>query len=274
MLVVDDNRVVLELTQHVVSRLGYPCRTAISAYEALDILAEDPAIGIVMADIDMPDLDGLDLAQDLKERFGESRPLVTIIYSEYLDYESTLIAIRSGVFDVLEKPASTRDIAAVLRRAQLAWRRQANSVTTDGTTHLATDMANPVPARTAKQTPIMSVSPDEQSPNDPATAIRELIARRRERSEVIPGPLLNDPAWDMVLDMALSKLEGKTLSVSSVCMATGAPFTTAIRWLKQMQADNLVRRWNDPQDRRRDLIELTDECFERVQNYVYKHFLK
>lgn len=273
-LVVDDNRVVLELTESIITRLGYPCRVATDAYEALDIVADDHSIGIVLADIEMPDLDGLDLMHELKARFSARRALVTIIHSAYLNYETAMLAMRLGVFDALEKPAATRDIAAVLRRAQATWRQQASAsrdMSKGDPAFIATDM-NGLGA--ISQLPASKAVLPAQCGTELAAILRDIILRRRMRNEVIPSHLLHDPAWDMVLDMMLSKLEGQALSVSSVCMATSVPFTTAIRWLKNMETDNLVRRWTDPQDRRRDLVELTDACFERAQAYFQKHYLQ
>lgn len=58
------------------------------------------------------------------------------------------------------------------------------------------------------------------------------------------------------------------MSVSSVCIAASVPMSTALRWVKQMTDANLLRRWTDPKDRRRDLIALTEPTADRMREYL------
>ena len=59
--------------------------------------------------------------------------------------------------------------------------------------------------------------------------IREMLRWRRRRDQLFAGDLFADPAWDMMLDLAAAGLEGVDVAVSSLCIASAVPATTALR---------------------------------------------
>ncbi|MFN5630531.1 MAG: winged helix DNA-binding protein [Sphingomonadales bacterium] len=90
--------------------------------------------------------------------------------------------------------------------------------------------------------------------------MRCLIRQRRKRASLFGADLFSDPAWDMLLDLAAARLENERVSVSSLCLASGAPQTTALRWIAMLQDAGLVARRADPLDGRRAYIELTEKA--------------
>ncbi|MFA7440844.1 MAG: hypothetical protein WCZ66_07710 [Sphingomonadaceae bacterium] len=93
-----------------------------------------------------------------------------------------------------------------------------------------------------------------------APRIRNHIKARRLREKFFPADLFADPAWDMLLDLAAARLEGRQVAVSSLCIAATVPTTTGLRWIKQMVDRGLFVRHSDPQDARRAFITLSDEA--------------
>ncbi|MBR0654141.1 winged helix DNA-binding protein [Plastoroseomonas arctica] len=83
-----------------------------------------------------------------------------------------------------------------------------------------------------------------------------LRARRRNSSV---GSFLEWPAWDMLLDLATVTAEGKHVSVSAICISSGAPQSTALRKLAALEAAGLVRRYLHGHDRRRVCLALTEK---------------
>jgi DNA-binding MarR family transcriptional regulator len=79
------------------------------------------------------------------------------------------------------------------------------------------------------------------------------------RRRFLDPELFGEPAWDILLDLYSANLAQKRVAVGSVCIASGVPATTAIRWLAAMEAKGLVRRRPDPSDRRRIFVELCPE---------------
>lgn len=106
-----------------------------------------------------------------------------------------------------------------------------------------------------------------------AARIRAHIKARRLRERFFEPELFADPAWDMLLDLAAARLEGRRVSVSSLCIAAAVPTTTALRWIKALVDRGLFERSSDPADARRAFIAMREDtaaameaCLEAVLN--------
>lgn len=97
--------------------------------------------------------------------------------------------------------------------------------------------------------------------------VRRIIRQRQLRGRFFDADLFADPAWDMLLDLSASRLEGKRVSVTSLCIAAGVPPTTALRWIGQMVEAGLFVRLNDGTDKRRAFIDLSEKAVEAVSRY-------
>lgn len=105
-----------------------------------------------------------------------------------------------------------------------------------------------------------SLPPDGLRP----AQVREIIRARRMRADFLPNDLFADPAWDMLLDLLAARLEGDRVSVSSLCIASAVPPTTALRWIRTLSEQGLVERHADPLDGRRIFIQLADHTAEAL----------
>lgn len=101
----------------------------------------------------------------------------------------------------------------------------------------------------------------------PASHIRDLIRRRQARAKFFEGELFADPAWDMLLDLTAAHIEKAQVSVTSLCIASGVPPTTALRWLRQMTEAGLFERVDDVCDKRRAFISLSDKALMAMASY-------
>ncbi|MFA7587802.1 MAG: MarR family transcriptional regulator [Novosphingobium sp.] len=99
---------------------------------------------------------------------------------------------------------------------------------------------------------------DERAALPDPRLVRRIIRQRQARARFFDGELFADPAWDMLLDLTAARAEQQRVSVTSLCIASGVPPTTALRWIGQMVEASLFRRVEDAQDRRRAFIALTD----------------
>lgn len=78
------------------------------------------------------------------------------------------------------------------------------------------------------------------------------------------------PAWDIMLDLYQAHLQGKRISVTSACIGGACPPTTGLRWLQALESSNLVAREPDPQDKRRQVVALTDGAVIKVEKALRK----
>lgn len=97
--------------------------------------------------------------------------------------------------------------------------------------------------------------------------VRKILRQRQLRSRFFEGELFADPAWDMLLDLTAARAEHKRVSVTSLCIASGVPPTTALRWITQMTNAGLFCRAEDATDRRRAFITLSDTATEAMARY-------
>jgi DNA-binding MarR family transcriptional regulator len=97
--------------------------------------------------------------------------------------------------------------------------------------------------------------------------VRRIIRQRQLRARFFDGDLFADPAWDMLLDLTAARAEHTRVSVTSLCIASGVPPTTALRWIGQMTEAGLLERVEDETDRRRAFIALTDKAADGMARY-------
>ena len=97
--------------------------------------------------------------------------------------------------------------------------------------------------------------------------VRRIIRQRQLRARFFDGDLFADPAWDMLLDLTAARAEHSRVSVTSLCIASGVPPTTALRWIGQMTDAGLLERIEDETDRRRAFITLTDKAADTMARY-------
>lgn len=97
--------------------------------------------------------------------------------------------------------------------------------------------------------------------------IRRIIRHRQLRNRHFDPQLFADPAWDMLLDLTAARAEHRRVSVTSLCIASGVPPTTALRWIGQMVDQGLFVRVGDQTDRRRAFIELSDRSTDAMARY-------
>ena len=100
--------------------------------------------------------------------------------------------------------------------------------------------------------------------------IRRVIRQRQLRGRFFDGELFADPAWDILLDLTAARAEHLRVSVTSLCIASGVPPTTALRWIGQMTDAGLLLRVDDEADRRRAFIALSDKSADAMARYFHE----
>jgi PAS domain S-box-containing protein len=113
-LVVEDEGTVLELIGKVIESLGYRAVTAVNGSEAFEVFKErKDEIGLVITDVVMPEMDGIQLSRMIKEM----KPSVKVIaLSGYAIKQSKEELLEAGVVEFISKPFTVHTLAEVISR--------------------------------------------------------------------------------------------------------------------------------------------------------------
>lgn len=112
-LIVDDEPAVLDFVRKALDRVGFDCRTAEDAGQALAVMNEQPA-DLVVSDIHMPGSDGAWLLSTLKQQWPD---VPVIMLSGDGEAETAMTCIRSGAADYLVKPIEVPQLVTAVRSA-------------------------------------------------------------------------------------------------------------------------------------------------------------
>src|SRR2546428_3020012 len=112
-LVVDDEEIMREILETLLTREGYEVRVASSGAEGLELARALP-FDAAIVDIMMPGLDGIATLDELR-RIDED--LNVIIITAYASVESAISAMKTGAFDYITKPFKNDEVIVVVRNA-------------------------------------------------------------------------------------------------------------------------------------------------------------
>jgi two-component system, OmpR family, phosphate regulon sensor histidine kinase PhoR len=112
-LVVDDELDIREGSERILSRIGFHLSTAARGDEALQIF-ERARPDIVLLDLKMPGLDGMEVLQRLREL---DPSILVIVITGYATVETAIEAMKQGAYDFIPKPFEPDQLRIVVNRA-------------------------------------------------------------------------------------------------------------------------------------------------------------
>lgn len=125
-LVIDDQASILQSMEVFFHLRAWEVHTAINGRKGI-ALAKKVRPALVVLDIRLPDIDGLDVLKELRSLVPETE---VIMITAHQDMESTIQAIKLGAFDYLHKPIDINEMDTVLKRL-LAVRTASAAVAAD-----------------------------------------------------------------------------------------------------------------------------------------------
>jgi signal transduction histidine kinase len=179
-LIVDDEESAREMVYKIVNQIGYEAVTAKNGREALEILRDTPST-IMITDIKMPEMDGLELIKSTRAEFPDTHIICMTGYGTSYPY-TELVAL--GAADYITKPFTVDDMIAKLNRVI----RERNLVGDLTQKSLELERANEELKRLdkLKSTFISSISHELRTP---LTVIKEFISLMLEGHA---GPITED----------------------------------------------------------------------------------
>lgn len=231
-MVDDDVDFVSELGEGL-ELAGIPAVTATDAVAALDIADRHHELRVIVTDINIPRINGIELLNKLHMRRG-LRPVQAIVITGHASLDRAVDALRAGAVDFLQKPLSVQEVAHAIRRV--------SGLTGEEEGHVALPLAE--------------------------AYLRTLVAARHDKNALFSPNLFSDPAWEMMLDLTVVDMPKHPVSVTSLCLASGVPTSTALRRISDLQDAGLIERIPDRNDRRRVMVRLTEEGRARMSMFI------
>lgn len=118
-LLVDDEKDILEFLQYNLEREGYKVFTANDGLEGVQ-MAQKVAPDLILMDVMMPRMDGIEACQTIRQELLLDSPLIAFLTSRAEDY-SQVAGFEAGADDYITKPIRPRllisKVEALLRRA-------------------------------------------------------------------------------------------------------------------------------------------------------------
>lgn len=122
-LIVEDEANLRLVLQKELQRLGHTAQVTADGVEALALVRQE-TFEVVLADINMPRLDGMTLLERLSER---QHPPEVIILTGHATIESAIAAMKLGAYDYLSKPYRLAELDVLVRRAAEKYRLRADN---------------------------------------------------------------------------------------------------------------------------------------------------
>ncbi|MBI1246058.1 MAG: response regulator [Alphaproteobacteria bacterium] len=276
-LVVDDEPEIAAELAALIGRTGLAAIEAHDSPTAIDRFVSDARIGVVVTDVRMPRRSGIEFVRAIREIGERGRRARIIFCTGYADLNMAVDALRLGAVEFLRKPVEPSEMLAAVRRAADDYRKESDEHALDATA--VRDLAQVVEQfRTFILTGNGAAAPDRAtSPAQAATGgiaaerlrkTTHFMSIRKQRDAHLPVAEFDEALWFMLLELYQSQCTGERVSISSLCLSSGIPQTTALRRIEDLVARELVRRVPDPTDRRRAFVELSDEGHARISRFL------
>jgi two-component system response regulator PilR (NtrC family) len=112
-IVVEDDRSMRQFLTILFRRNGYSVRAAAGGVEAKGLMQDEPA-GVVVTDLNMPGMDGMDVLRAIKDEWPETEVLMITAFATT---KNAVEAMKEGAFDYVTKPFNVDELKLVLAKA-------------------------------------------------------------------------------------------------------------------------------------------------------------
>ena len=113
-LIVDDEQSMCDFLSILLENEGYDVKSTTSARESLQMIQESDPTDMIISDIMMPEINGIELLREVK-KFDPQ--IIVIMITAFATTENAIEAMKLGAYDYLQKPADFEDLTGKLAGA-------------------------------------------------------------------------------------------------------------------------------------------------------------
>jgi CheY-like chemotaxis protein/DNA-binding MarR family transcriptional regulator len=279
-LLLDDDPAMLVFLEGILSPAGYICHAQADPQAALSQVASRQEIGLVLSDVYMPGMTGLQFIHRIHGlRLGRPAPPVLLLTAQP-SVESAIDALRLGAEDFLLKPVRPTELIEAVEQALSRSRGDrtvgtARSPQIDQLVRQAEELAgrlrNLADAEDEQPVDIRVPAPAPQQVEEPVAllSVLDTIEQLRRLRNLYTQHSLDDLDWDLLLELLRAERLQQRMSVSALTIVpSGVSTTTSLRRVNQLVARGYMIRVPDARDARRDFVSLTSKSNDLLTDYL------
>lgn len=288
-LIVEDDPDCAEALDELLSDAGYATLCASDPAEAIAAMTHDGAVGVVVLDFHLPEMDGLRLLRDLRGAAGErSGSIQVLLCSGAAGLADLDTAMRLGVAAFLPKPIERASFLNAMTDAARRYRdletdRAARAAMInhfrtleDGLMRATQQMSEllDLPAAPASLDDMRSDLTPTPNTDRARMALHcsRLLKEARTMDRLLGRLALDGVEWRVLLAVREADLTATAASATSIALASGASATAGLRRIAALEKRGFIHRLEDSSDARRARLELTDAgralCSEVIEAVV------
>lgn len=234
LIVDDDPQFVAELAP-ALKAAGLAFVAACDSRQAVELYAGDPSIDVALINVVLHEESGVDLLGRLRQ-LSPDRGVLGIMLTVGMNIDVVVKSLRMRATDFLEKPVDPAHLIRIVSSLR-AERR--------------------VEDRRSRQ---------------PLAAMEEIallkIAINAANNRHVVAKDMAEGAWLILIEAAVYHMQEQPLFVTSACIASGAPISSAVRYVNDLEENGYIRRMPDPDDGRRTHIVITERGLVLVEAYT------
>jgi two-component system response regulator YesN len=256
--VVDDIRSVVDMIKLKIPWLEYGIEvvgSAMNGEEGLDVIEQNQP-DIILTDIRMPKMDGLEMTRRIVELLPHSK---IIILSAYTDFEYAQKAMQYGAMDYVKKPFSIDDIVKVVTKAKEAWEQENHS--RSHVLELKKKMKESLPALRQEYLSLLIHHQTEEADIAQWWGFLDIPPLR---SSLVVMVIQIDQFTDRYAKLAVKELELVRFSLQNIVEETIGAYTSAVVFRDAF--NRYVCILNVPQNE--SLMTIADACCANIASYT------
>lgn len=274
-MLLDDDRTLLTMLEQVLTAAGHRCRAVATPEAALQVIEQGPEIKVIVSDVFMPAMDGLQFVDALKSRCQPRTPPRVLLLTAQPSLRLAVGALRLGVCDFLTKPIRPAELVAAVGRALNRVNEESSAVSPVASNvaalaQHAEQLAQMLKALapTASLPAATPPLPDHR-PRSTDLSLLDIVEVVRRPQARIATEDLDDVAWDLLIELARAEHQRHTLSVSDLMISNvGVSSTTLLRRINKLEVSGYLNKQADPSDGRREFVSLTPKGSELVTEFL------
>ena len=287
-LLLDDDPAALAFLNTVLTEAGFTCIQLSEPAQALVQVGTRQDIAVIVSDIRMPRLNGLQFVQQVNSlNLAWPAPAVLLL-TGHPTVDLAVGAFRLGACDFLTKPIRPRELIEVVNRTLQrvrAQRRPPEGRPADvhaliiqaeevvgalrRRINLPADAAHLPSQAASAPAPLAGATTVEAHWPKGRIGVLDAIDGLRKLRRNYDSHKLDDVSWDLLLEMLRAHQTQQRLSVSALTISVAnVSSTTSLRRLSELTARGYIERIPDASDGRRDFVRLTNKALELLSDYL------